>query len=148
MALYRTGPSKHFTWKEVNPHGFKRMTPAVRARAIAQARRMEKLRTEINKRRKGHGLSATGIAVESWWRPAWYNKQIHGAVGSRHISGDACDITRQEIRRLMPWTGGESDFDKLCQSIWPDGGFGTYPAGDRHTDCRGWRARWSSFVGQ
>lgn len=141
--LYR--PSKHYSWKEVNPHGFKGMTFAVRVRAVAQARRMEKLRTAINKKRKAHGLKETGINVLSWWRPAWYNKQIHGAVASRHIKGDASDVSLQEIHRLMPWKGGAAEFDQLCNRIWPDGGFGQYPAGDRHVDTRGYKARWTTF---
>jgi hypothetical protein len=29
-----------------------------------------------------------------------------------------------------------------------DGGIGTYPTGDLHVDYRGWRARWSSWIGQ
>lgn len=141
-------PSKHFSWAEANPHGFTGFNFAVRVRVVAQARRMEKLRDAINKRRLHHNLKPTGIHVLSWWRPDWYNKQIHGARFSRHIKGDACDISLQEIRRLMPWEGGQLEFDRLCESIWPDGGFGTYPAGDRHTDCRGYKARWSSFTRQ
>ena len=142
---YKNGPSLHYTWKEVNPRGFSGMGLPVRTRAIAQAQRMEKLRAAVNQARKSHGKQETGIAVLSWWRPVAYNKQIHGAVNSRHIKGDACDISLQEIQRLMPWPSGQADFDKLCQRIWPDGGFGTYPGGSRHVDCRGYKARWSSY---
>lgn len=145
---YKNGPSKHFTWREVNPRSFKGMNPLVRGRAIAQARRLEKLRTEINKRRKSRALPETGISVLSWWRPAWYNKRVHGAVNSRHIKGDATDFSLTEIVRLMPWEGGRKEFDRLCEEIWPNGGVGTYAEGSRHTDSRGWRARWTTFVGQ
>lgn len=142
---YRRGPSAHFTWREVNPRGFSGFTFAVRARAILHARRLERLRTEINRLRDRRGLKPTGIHVLSWWRPRWYNDQIGGARASRHIKGDATDVSRQEVNRLCPWKGGAHDFDTLCNRVFKSGGFGQYPAGSRHVDSRGWRSRWTSF---
>jgi uncharacterized protein YcbK (DUF882 family) len=145
QSKFKRGPSPHFTWHEVNPHGFKGLGPKLRYNAIQQARKLEKLRTEINKRRQQHGLQPTGIKILSWWRPDWYNKQIHGAKYSQHIKARATDISLDEIHRLMPWGGGALEFDRLCGQIWSHGGFGQYPAGDRHVDNRGYFARWTSF---
>lgn len=142
---YRMGPSPHFTWHDVNPHGFKGLNIVLRRNAIGQARKLERLRASINERRVKHGLKETGLNTLSWWRPAWYNKQIHGAQFSQHIFAKATDISLQEIHRVMPWEGGALEFDRLCQLIWAHGGFGQYPAGDRHVDNRGFFARWTTF---
>jgi uncharacterized protein YcbK (DUF882 family) len=142
---YAKGPSPNFTWHEVNPHGFSGLGPKLRFNAITQARKLEVLRAKINKRRAEHGLDQTGIRTLSWWRPDWYNRQIHGAKYSQHIKARATDISLQEIHRLMPWGGGPAEFDALCSTIWAKGGFGQYPAGDRHVDTRGYMARWTSF---
>jgi uncharacterized protein YcbK (DUF882 family) len=138
-------PSKHYTWKEVNPHGFPGLTFPLRVNAVKQAHQMEKLRAGVNKQRKAHGLKETGIHVLSWWRPAWYNKQIHGALNSQHIRATACDIDLGEIDRLFPWHNGRRDFDLLCNKLFKDGGFGQYPGGSRHVDNRGYKARWTTY---
>lgn len=138
------GPSKSFTWLEVH-RGRRPFTAAVRARAVVHARKLEKLRDEINTRRARRGLPPTGLNVLSWFRPRWYNEQVGGASDSRHIYGDGTDFSLQEIERLLPWPGGRSDFDAICETIWANGGLGQYPLGSRHCDTRGRRARWTSF---
>jgi uncharacterized protein YcbK (DUF882 family) len=138
-------PSPHFTWAEANPHHFPGFSLGVRIQVVKQARAMERLRTAVNKHRAARNKPATGIHVLSWWRPRWYNDQIGGARNSRHIVGDACDISEQEIDRLFPWLGGRGEFDAICNYIFSNGGFGQYPAGSRHVDTRGYRARWTSF---
>lgn len=146
MAIpYKNGPSKHFTWAEVDKHGFG-IPLTVRARAIVHARNLEKLRTEVNRRRALHELKPTGIHVLSWYRTRAYNNSIGGAKYSRHVSGDGTDITLAEIDRLFPWRGGRTQFDHVCNTVFSKGGFGTYPAGNRHVDSRGWRARWKSWT--
>lgn len=142
---YTKGPSKHYTWQEVNPHNFPGLKPSLRLKAIKHARKLETLRAQVNARRKQHKLKETGINILSWWRPAWYNKKIGGAGQSKHIQALATDISEQEIQRLMPWTGGKIEFDSLANQLFRTDGFGQYRNGARHVDSRGYRARWSTF---
>jgi uncharacterized protein YcbK (DUF882 family) len=144
LTLHPRGPSKNFTWPEVT-RGHGRAPIAVRRRAITHAKNLERLRAAINMARRRHGLKPTGIHILSWWRPEWYNRKIGGARYSRHIQGDATDISLQEVNRLMPWRGGNREFDALANRIFAHGGFGQYPGGSRHVDSRGYKARWTSF---
>jgi lysozyme len=144
LTTLAKGPSKSFTWLEVH-RGRKPWNLVLRARAILIARKLEQLKAEINRRRVKHGLKPTGINVLSWYRPEWYNKQVGGAKLSRHIKADAVDISKEEIKRLMPWKGGVEEFDWLANTLQVKDGFGQYPAGNRHLDERGFRARWSSW---
>jgi lysozyme len=141
---YATGPSKSFTWLEVH-RGRKPWTLALRARAILHARKLERVKARVNAERAKHGLKPTGMNVLSWYRPEWYNKKIGGAKFSRHIKADATDISLQEIMRLCPWRTGKLDFDRICNEVFKTDGFGQYPAGSRHVDSRGFRARWSTW---
>jgi lysozyme len=136
------GPSKSFSWTEVT-RGRTGITPAVRARAILHARRLEVLKAALNARRKKRGFKPTGLNVISWWRPRWYNTKIGGAKDSRHIYGDAVDIAVQEVDRIFPWKGGRAEFDAVANRVFARGGFGQYPAGNRHVDSRGWKSRWT-----
>ena len=162
-------PSPHFTWAEVIAHsGYSRVplgpmrlpngkwvTP--RANARTQAAMMEKVRAAVNHERGAHLLRPTGINVLSWARSWEHNKEVHGATDSQHLYFRACDISLQEIGRLCPWPEGRRDFEAIIQTGVPiyrwfahgiaKGGVGDYAAGNRHVDCRGYRARWSSFVG-
>lgn len=152
-------PSPHFTWAEVIansgygrvplgpmrlPNG-KWVTPRVNART--QAALMEKVRAEVGDMRAYHGLHATGIHVLSWARSWEHNKAVGGAFDSQHLYFRACDISLGEIDRLCPWPNGARDFDVILNRVYSRGGLGQYPAGSRHCDCRGYRARWSSFIG-
>lgn len=110
------------------------------------AESMERLRSQINAARHTHGMPATGISINSWLRSPEHNRAIGGAGDSRHIHGDACDITVGEIKRLCPWHDGSADFDHIADRVFANGGFGQYPAGARHVDSRGYRARWSSWT--
>ena len=152
-------PSAHFTWAEVIAHsGYDRVplgpfrlpngqwvTP--RANARTQARLLEKVRAEVNYLRASHLLRPTGITILSWARSWEHNKEVHGAQDSQHLYFRACDISLGEILRLCPWEGGRADFERIIQQVYWKGGVGDYAAGNRHVDCRGYRARWSSFVG-
>jgi uncharacterized protein YcbK (DUF882 family) len=152
-------PSKHFTWAEViRNSGYSRVplgpmrlpngkwvTP--RANARTQARLLEQVRAAVNHERGAHLLRPTGIRVLSWARSWQHNQAVGGAKDSQHLYFRACDITLGEILRLCPWQGGKDDFDRILARVYAKGGVGTYPAGNRHCDCRGYRARWSSFVG-
>lgn len=152
--------SRHFTWNEVVrksgytrplprtiqlPNGSPRFFPRVRARK--HARNLENLRTQVNKVRAQHGLKETGIRINSWARSWQKNADVGGAKNSQHLYFQATDITKEEIRRLCPWKGGADTFDMIANRVFVNGGFGTYPAGARHVDSRGYRARWSDWIG-
>ena len=143
-----------FTWGEARSKdgampprlGFVNGRPVrVRQGVRRQAARLQKLRSQVNRARRKHGLKPTGLNVLSWYRSPAHNKNVGGASDSRHMYGDACDIALQEIDRLCPWKGGRAHFDRIADRVFRDGGLGTYPAGNRHVDTRGYRARWSSF---
>ena len=108
---------------------------------------MEKVRATVNAARVKRGLRPTGINVLSWARAWEHNKAVDGAKDSQHLYFRACDISLQEIERLFPWPNGQRDFDVILNRVYSKGGLGQYPAGNRHCDCRGYRARWSSFIG-
>lgn len=142
---YAKGPSRHYTWAEVNPHNFPGLGPRLRLKAIRHARKLEQLRTQVNASRAKHRMAPTGINILSWWRPEWYNRKIGGAAKSQHIQALATDIAEAEIQRLMPWSSGKLEFDRMADKLFRTDGFGQYPGGSRHVDSRGYRARWSSF---
>jgi uncharacterized protein YcbK (DUF882 family) len=155
----RGQPSKHFTWAEViRNSGYTRVplgpmrlpngswvTP--RANARMQAHKLEVVRATINVLRADHGLNLTGLHILSWARSWEHNKAVGGAKDSQHLYFRACDISLQEIERLCPWGGGRQDFERIIQQVYWKGGVGDYAAGNRHVDCRGYRARWTSYVG-
>ena len=152
-------PSAHFTWDEVIAHsGYSRVplgpfrlpngqwvTP--RANARMQARKLEQLRALVNYERAQRLLRPTGLHVISWARSWEHNQAVGGAKDSQHLYFRACDISLGEILRLCPWPSGRADFERLLQQVYFKGGIGDYAAGNRHCDCRGYRARWTSFIG-
>jgi len=119
------------------------LTP--RRNATKQAHAMEQLREMVNQSRKLHNLPPTGINLNSWARTWAHNQTVGGARFSQHLRFRACDVTAQEIARLMPWDGGAKLFDLLLNAVFVKGGVGLYPGGNRHGDTRGRRARWTSF---
>src|SRR6266850_1926842 len=151
--------SPHVTWAEVIAHsGYSRVplgpmrlpngkwvTP--RANARTQAEMMEQVRSAVNEQRRLHKLPPRGIQVLSWARSWEHNISVGGAKDSQHLYFRACDISLAEIERLFPWPNGQRDFDVILNRVYSRGGLGQYPAGNRHCDCRGYRARWSSFIG-
>jgi uncharacterized protein YcbK (DUF882 family) len=155
----RGQPSRHFTWAEVIANsGYSRVplgpmrlpngswvTPRINARK--QAAMLEKVRSLVNVHRADHGLRPTGINVLSWARSWEHNQRVHGAKDSQHLYFRACDIALGEIERLCPWRGGRADFEHIIQLVYVKGGVGDYSAGNRHVDCRGYRARWTSYIG-
>lgn len=131
------GPFRTFSGKTV-------ATP--RRNAVRHARNMDRLRTQVNAARIKHGLKPMGLSPISWARSPRHNHDVGGASDSRHLYMDACDISVQHIRNLMPWNGGTVEFDQICNRIFVKGGFGTYPGGSRHVDSRGYRSRWTTWV--
>jgi uncharacterized protein YcbK (DUF882 family) len=149
-------PSPHFSWAEVNAHsgyaylpygstmiGLGRIVATPRRNAKRHAANLERLRSAVNEARRLKGLAPTGIRVLSWARSFEHNRQVGGATYSQHLFFDATDIALQEIERLMPWASGRHDFDALLERVFANGGVGLYPAGNRHVDSRGHRARWT-----
>lgn len=138
-------PGSSFTWNEAKAKSWYIVLPGyIKSNVSKHARNLDRLRDEINKERRQHGLGPTGINILSWVRSPAKNRAIGGASRSRHLSGDATDISREEVRRLTPWDGGRS-FDRIANRVFSNGGFGQYPGGSRHVDSRGYRSRWTSF---
>ena len=149
-------PSAHFSWAEVighsgysrvplgpTPIGLRRMVLTPRRNAIRHAANLELLREAVNHVRDRHNLPPLGLHVISWARSYRHNKDVHGASNSQHLYFLATDIAFEEIARVFPWSGGHRDFDGLLEDVFANGGVGLYPAGNRHCDSRGHRARWT-----
>jgi hypothetical protein len=133
-----------FTWGEAKAKSWYPILPSrLKAPVERHAKNLERLRDEITKARRKHGLAPTGIHILSWVRSPLKNRAIGGASQSRHMSGDATDISREEVARLCPWNPRE--FDAIANRVFANGGFGQYPGGSRHVDSRGYRSRWTSF---
>jgi len=90
-----------------------------------------------------------GFVIVNGHRHPAYNEQIGGAQLSRHIKGEAVDISIYDI-------DGDGYTDKKDKQIVLDildktvirdqGGIGLYPGTDNvHYDVRGTKARWNSF---
>jgi uncharacterized protein YcbK (DUF882 family) len=152
-------PSPHFTWTEVTgnsgysrvplgptPVGLGRICLTPRLNARRHAANLERLRSAVNEARRSQGLSPVGFRVISWARSYAHNKAVGGASNSQHLYFLATDISVQEIDRICPWPGGRVMFDQLLEVVFAQGGVGLYPAGNRHVDSRGSRARWTSIL--
>lgn len=78
-----------------------------------------------------------------------YNESIGGAKLSRHIKGEAADITIYDINQDGYVSKEDKDIVlKILDEkvIGNEGGIGLYPGTDNvHFDVRGTRARWNSF---
>lgn len=81
------------------------------------------------------------LGVLGAYRCAAHNRAVNGAVNSQHLYGKAADLA-------VP-NGGQSRYVNAATRVpaFRDGGVGVYPGGGVHVDRRGWRARWSSWVG-
>ena len=127
----------HFSWAEAasNPgHGERGPQPVpapLRRAARRHAWNLERLR---------HRLGNEPLGFLSWYRTQARNRQVGGASQSRHMSGDATDLTPSTIARI-----GRARLMKEANIVFAKGGVGDYPSGAVHVDSRGFRARWSSF---
>jgi len=94
----------------------------------------------------GHDRNA--FVVRSGYRHPRYNEQIKGASKSRHIKGEAVDMSIRDINQDGKYTDEDKQIVlKLAEKIIGNkGGVGLYP-GTRsvHIDVRGYRARWNSY---
>jgi GH25 family lysozyme M1 (1,4-beta-N-acetylmuramidase) len=86
-----------------------------------------------------HEMGDKPLAIVSWYRtPAW-NAHVGGASQSRHMQADATDF---EVGMVESF--GHERWDRVADRVFAQGGVGSYPAGSRHLDSRGTRARWTS----
>lgn len=124
--------SPNFTIDEAGGHRRhplgSRLPESMWRRAQVQAFRLERLR---------HRIGDRPVRILSWYRNPRHNAAVGGARFSRHMQGDATDFTQEFVASV-----GAERFDRLCDWLWAAGGFGKYPSGSRHSDSRGFRARW------
>lgn len=69
------------------------LTPAIRANAAETVARINLLISVLSAAGVSQPINpATKSPVSSGWRPARINVQAHGAVNSKHMTGQACDL--------------------------------------------------------
>jgi hypothetical protein len=95
------------------------------------------------------GYNRNAFYVRSSFRHPHYNEKIKGASKSRHIKGEAVDLTIQDINQDGKYTDEDKQIVlKIAEKkiIKNEGGIGLYP-GTRavHLDVRGYRARWNTY---
>lgn len=95
-----------------------------------------------------NGFDRDAFVITNGYRHPAYNKQIGGAKQSRHIVGEAVDITAKDVNK----DGKINQDDKriiLAAAeivVGNTGGVGRYPNTlSIHMDTRGYKARWDSF---
>ncbi len=95
------------------------------------------------------GYNETGFEIVNGHRHPRYNRRIGGAKLSRHIRGEAADISIYDINDdgLRNRRDKEIVLDLLEHAVIKDeGGVGLYPGTQHvHYDVRGYKARWDSF---
>jgi len=103
------------------------------------------LQQELDKQ----GYNKSGFVIRNGHRHPRYNERVGGAKKSRHIKGEAVDISIRDINK-----DGKSDkkdkdivLDILEKKVIKnEGGLGLYPGTQSvHYDVRGVRARWNSY---
>lgn len=152
----RTPLSAHFAWDEVIHNsgyarvplgptyiGLGRFVLTPRRNARRHAANLERVRAKVNEQRRPRKLAPIGIRALSWARSYAHNKAVGGARNSQHLYFHATDFDRAEIELLLPWDTGRLVFDAILEDVFNEGGVGRYPAGNRHCDSRGRRARWT-----
>ena len=95
------------------------------------------------------GYNRYGFYIVNGHRHPSYNEDVGGAKLSRHIKGEAVDITINDINDDGYANKQDKDIvlDLLDKKIIGNqGGIGLYPGSDRvHFDVRGTRARWDTY---
>lgn len=103
------------------------------------------LRAELKK----NDYNENGFQITYGHRNPKHNKEINGASKSKHIKGEAVDMTIKDINNDGKYTAIDKEIiiflleEKIIKN---KGGIGKYP-GTRtvHMDVRGYRARWDSY---
>lgn len=95
------------------------------------------------------GYDGNAFAVVNGYRHPAYNKKVGGASQSRHILGQAIDISIRDINRDGRINKADKKIvlelldKKIIKSF---GGLGLYPNSQSvHLDTRGYRARWDTY---
>lgn len=94
-------------------------------------------------------LNWNSLSINSGHRTPLRNEQVGGASKSRHMVGEAVDLTVGDFNNDGVYTEADKDLLlKICDEelIKDQGGIGKYP-GTRnvHIDVRGYRARWNTY---
>lgn len=94
------------------------------------------------------GYDRDAFVITNGFRHPKFNKEVGGASQSRHIMGEAVDITARDING----DGKINEEDKTIIAktaemvVGNSGGVGLYPGTlSIHIDTRGYKARWDSF---
>ncbi|MGK0389461.1 MAG: hypothetical protein ACI94Y_002201 [Maribacter sp.] len=95
------------------------------------------------------GYDKYGFLIRNGHRHPTYNEKIKGAGSSRHIVGEAIDISVRDINQDGKVNKADKKivYDLLNKKIIKnEGGIGRYPGTmSLHYDVRGNRARWDSY---
>jgi len=130
--LWKRGyASPNFTEAETRCKDGTRVPESLRSGCQEQAFQLEQVR---------HKLGDVSMPALSWYRHRAYNAAIGGATNSKHIDAIATDFDVATVNRF-----GQTTFDAAFEKFYANDGYGSYPAGSRHADVRGERARWTSF---
>lgn len=137
----RTHYSEHFSRAELNCKGTdapgdcgcNRKNPS-----RAKQRKLAALARDLEKMRKALGGK---LGITSGYRCDVHNRYVDGAIDSQHRKATAADLA-------VP-NGEQQEYVAAAETVpaFRNGGIGIYPNGGVHVDRRGWRARWSSWVG-
>lgn len=104
---------------------------------------------EFEKALKKQGYNSKAYSVSSCYRTPNHNEAIKGASMSRHMAGEAIDITVGDINKNGISNKEDKDIvlEILDKSVIANkGGIGRYPGSmSVHFDVRGSRARWDSY---
>ncbi len=94
------------------------------------------------------GYNRDGFVITNGYRHPKFNKEVGGASESRHIVGEAVDITAKDINNdgLMNQEDKTIILAAAEKVVGNTGGVGMYPNTlSIHMDTRGHKARWNSF---
>ena len=104
---------------------------------------------ELQEELENAGYDKEGFWIVNGHRHPSYNEEIKGASLSRHIKGEAVDISVDDVNGDGYADKADKDIilDLLENKIIGDeGGIGLYPGtGAVHYDVRGYRARWNDY---
>lgn len=125
--------SPNFTLAEAKCKDGTPVPRSLRSGARNHAFNLEKLR---------HALGDVSMTPLSWYRTEAYNRKIGGAIKSQHVRALATDHSKEWVQKV-----GRAKLINAANIVFAAGGFGQYPAGSVHFDSRGFKARWTSFVG-
>lgn len=129
-------PGSHFSWGEATDNCSRplqdliinnklRMSAGqIEQNIIATATQLDEMRMLLGNR---------PLKVNSWYRPQHINHRVGGAKNSRHLFGDAVDISSDYL--------APSTIYKMLDKIHMHGGLGRYYS-FVHIDFRGEIARW------